>query len=163
MATRFVRTMAMGYAAVFLSTALALLGCSSKAEADFRFATPAEVSPPPGSLDRLAKELGVKFGAPDQTRVNTAIASDAANAAVATEYGAQLGDAKHSQYLQMVTGVGGDQGGIADGTAVWIVVFPDLSIPVLGPGGVKSDAVIHHVYVLVSAESGDFINAVYTD
>lgn len=154
--------MAKGCAAVLLSAALTLSGCSGKADADFRLATPAEVSPPPGSLDRLAKELGVKFGDPDQTRVNTAIASDAAGAAAATEYGAELGDAKHHQYLQIVMG-GDDQGGIADGTAVWIVVFPDLSIPVLGPGGVKSDAVIHNVYVLVSAESGDFINSVYTD
>jgi hypothetical protein len=136
-----------------------LSGCSTEAKADFRSATSAEISPPPGALDRLSKELGAKFSAPDVTMVDAAIASSAAEAITQTEYGAQTAGSVPSQYLQAATGLLGLKGS----QSVWIVIYANLEIPVLAPGGAKSDAVIRNIYVLISSDTGAFINAVYTD
>lgn len=145
--------LAMGLSATSVSS------CSTEAKADFRSATPAELSPPSGALDRLSRELGATFSEPDVTMVNAAIASSAAEAIAQTEYAAQTAGSKPSQYLQAATGLSG----LKASDSVWIVMYPNLSIPVLAPGGAKSDAVIHTIYVVISAETGTFINAVYTD
>jgi hypothetical protein len=144
-------------AATVLAVAV-LSGCSSSATADFRAATPVELSPPSGLLDPLANALGVKFANPTETMVDAAIASEVARAAYPTEYASQIADKVHSQYLQEAVGLEGK----SEPEAVWVVIYTDLSIPVLAPGGAKSESEIHTIYVMVSAESGAFLNYLYT-
>lgn len=141
---------------------------SSGAQAETRPATVEELSPPPGALQRLEADLGVKFSMLDEAQVDIEALEHAAAIASESEYSSQIGDVLPERYLLHM-----DQGpdtGIAEATAgqdVWVLHYSGLDIksgsPMTDSGAPAEAATIGNAYIIADSLDGEFILAHWTD
>lgn len=154
-------------AAAAVATATIAVARNESADASTRPASFAELNPPADVLGRLPEGLGIQFEVPDEALVNVKIAGTAARAVAATQYATELKDASPDQYLYEIASTAGLGTPVKKGDLVWVVVYDNLNIQTTGPmtdAGVPAEgAIIRHGYVLVSASTGEFLTAVFTN
>jgi hypothetical protein len=165
MRTRYLAALAVG--AAIIGVLVVTAPWSRGAEATNRPATAAELEPPAGELDRLTSDLGLVLTSPDAADVDVRIAASAADAISGTQYASQVGDARSVQYLVHVEAADNAGVSVTPDELVWVVHYTGLNVasgaPMTESGRPAEPAVITQGFVLISADTGAFLLAHWTD